>query len=224
MKKSIIIIKKNSFIYNEEEYDFDKVDDILHLLKANLKIIVLEEDLYIKQFTNNIKKRKIYEFVNYKINNDFPQNGDILYDYKFKEKSNIICIYSIRGAKRVEKLSNAAKNIEIKPIQFIIKDLMSKLLKNDDFTCEVLIKFNECYYFISFKEGLFFHGFVEKDINFVFDKIIENTNLREIYVDSSITNYSHITNKIKIIKMNIGELINEKIYEKQRFHTRKILW
>lgn len=223
MKKSIIIIKKNSFIYNEEEYDFNKVDDILHLLKSNLKIIILEEDLYIKQFTNKIKKRKIYEFVDYKINNDFPQNGDILYDYEFKKKNNIICIYSIRGAKRIEKLSDTAKNIEIKPIQFVVKDLMMKFLKNDVFTCEVLIKFNECYYYISFKDGLFFYGFVEKDINFVFNKIINNNSLREIYVDNSIGDCSHLTNKIKIIKMNIGELINEKIYEKQRFHSRKIL-
>ena len=223
MKKSIIIIKKNSFIFNEEEYDFDKVDSIIHLLKSNLKIIILEEDLYIKQFTNKLKKRKIYEIVNYKINNDFPQNGDILYDYEFKKKSNIICIYSIRGAKRIEKLSDTAKNIEIKPIQFIIKDIMKKYFKNDIFTCEVLIKFNECYYYISFKEGLFYYGFVEKDIIAISDKIIENNNLREIYVDSSIIDFSYLDNKIKIIKMNIGELINEKVYEKQRFHSRKIL-
>lgn len=223
MKKSIIIIKKNSFIYNEEEYDFDKVDDICNLLKVNLKIIILEEDLYIKQFINKIRKYKINEFVDYKINNDFPQNGDILYDYEFKKKNNIICIYSIRGAQRIEKLSGTAKNIEVKPIQFIIKDLMMKFFKNDVFACEVLVEFNGYYYYISFKEGLFFNGFVEKDINTAFNKIIENTNLKEIYVDSSITDCSYLTNKIKIIKTDIGELINEKIYEKQRFRSRKIL-
>ncbi|MCE5221417.1 MAG: hypothetical protein LLF98_09190 [Clostridium sp.] len=220
MKKSIIIIKKNLFIYNEEEYDFDKVDEMNNLLKSNLKIIILEEELYVKQFTSEIKRNKMYEFIDYKINNEFPQNGDILYD--FERNNNIISIYYIKGAKRIEKICETAKNIEVKPIQFIVKDVMMKILKTNIFNCKVFIKFNEYYYYISFKEGLFYYGLVEKDKEIVWDKISQNDDFGEIYVDNSLCDLP-ITNKLNIIKMNIGELINAKIYEKQRFHSRKIL-
>ena len=220
MKKSIVIIKKNLFIYNGEEYDFDKVNEMNNLLKSNLKIIILEEELYVKQFKSKIKRNKMYEFIDYKINNDFPQNGDILYD--FEKNNNIIAIYYIKGAKRIEKISEIAKNIEVKPIQFIVKDVMMKILKTNIFNCKVLIKLNEYYYYISFKEGLFYYGLVEKDKEIVLDKISQNDDFGEIYVDNSLCDLS-LTNKFKIIKMNIGELINEKIYEKQRFYSRKIL-
>jgi hypothetical protein len=220
MKKSIVIIKKNLFIYNGEEYDFDKVNDINNLLKSNLKIVILEEELYVKQFKSEIKRSKMYEFIDYKINNDFPQNGDILYD--FEKNNNIIAIYYLKGAKRIEKITEIAKNIEVKPIQFIVKDVMKKILKTNIFNCKVIIKLNEYYYYISFKEGLFYYGLVEKDKEIVLDKINENNDFGEIYVDNSLCDLS-FTNKFKIVKMNIGELINEKIYEKQRFHSRKIL-
>ena len=220
MKKSIILIKKNLFIYNGEEYDFDKVNEINNLLKSNLKIVMLEEELYVKQFKSELKRNKMYEFIDYKINNDFPQNGDILYD--FEKNNNIISIYYIKGAKRIEKISQAAKYIEVKPIQFVIKDVMMKILKTNIFNCKVLIRFNEYYYYISFKEGLFYYGLVEKDKEIVLDKINQNDDFGEIYVDNSLCNLS-LANKFKIIKMNIGELINEKIYEKQRFHSGKIL-
>jgi hypothetical protein len=223
MKKSIIIIRKNSFIYNKEEYRFDEIDNIVHLLKPNIKIIILEEELYIKQFINNITKNNINKLVEYKINNEFPQNGDILYDYIYRKKSNIISIYYIRGAKRIEKLLDSASNLEIKPIQFIVKDVMRKFLKNNMFDCNVLVKLEEYYYYLSFKEGLFHYGVIEKEIDLVFDKIIQNDNINEIYVDNNVIYNLCFEDKFKIVKINIGDLINEKIYEKQRFYSRKVL-
>lgn len=220
MKKSIVIIKKNSFIYNEEEYDFDKVNDMNNLLKSNIKIVIVEEELYVKQFESNLKRNKMHDFINYKINNDFPQNGDILYD--FERNNNLISIYYIKGAKRIEKVSEIAKNIEVKPIQIIVKEVMIKILKNNIFDCKVLTKFMGYYYYISFKNGLFNNNYIEKDKERVLDTIIENGDFGEIYIDNSLDDLS-LANKFKIIKINIGELINEKIYQKQRFHSRKVL-
>jgi len=221
MNKDIVIIKKNFFIYNGEEYDFDRAAEINDLLKYNLKIIILEEELYAKQFTSNVKRNQIYQFVEYKINNEFLQNGDILYDF---EKSNkVTVIYYIKGAKRIEKLSEKAKNIEVKPLQFIAKDVMEKVLKNKDFTCRILLKFQEFYYYMSFKNGLFYNGFVNEDKELVVNKIIENNDFEEIYFDYNIEGDLFFLDKFKIIKINLGELINEKIYEKQKFYSRKIL-
>lgn len=220
MKKSIVIIKKNTFIYNGEEYDFESINDMSSLFQSNIKIIILEEDLYVKQFTSGLKWAKIYEFINFKVENDFIQNGDILYD--FQKNKSIVAIYSIKGAKRVEKLADIAKNIEVKPMQFIVKDMMKKILKDNLFSCKVLIKFDEYYYYISFKKGFFHYGFIEKNEEMVSDRIISNDDFGDIYIDNTIADI-RLTDKFTVIKINIGELIHDKIYEKQRIYSRKIL-
>lgn len=226
MKKSIILINKNFFILNNKEYDFDKINEINHLLKSNLKIVILEENLYVKQFTwkaaHKGKRQKINEFVDYKINNEFPQTGDLLYD--FEKNDNNIAIYSMKGAKRVECLSKKADNLEVKPIQFIIKEIMFKRLKKSDFNAQVLIKFNECYYYACFKNGLFNFGLADENKDSILNTVLQEHNTEEIYIDHSIANIICSNDKLKIIKLNLGELINEKIYEKQRFHSRKILF
>lgn len=221
MNEDTVLIKKNLFIYNGEEHHFDRVTAISHLLKSNLRIIILEEELYAKQFTSNIKRRQVYKFVEDKLNNDFIQNGDILYD--FEKKNNVIYLYYIKGAKRIEKLSETANNIEVKPIQFIVKDIIAKVLNNSSFTGRVLMKFQDFYYYMSFKKGLFYSGFVNENEDLVANKIIENNDVEEIYVDYSIKDNLFSSYKFRIIKINLGELIDEKIYEKQRFYPRKIL-
>lgn len=221
MNKAVVLMKKNSFIYNGEEYVFDRISEVNHLFKSDLKIIILEEELHAKQFANNIEGNQIYKFVEHKINNDFMQNGDILYD--FQKGNNIIAIYYIKGAKRIEKLSEVAGDLEVKPIQFVAKEVMEKVLNNENFTCSLLVKFQECYYYMTFKNGLFYSGFVNEERNLIFNKIIEDNELEEIYFDYNIEENLFVSKKVKLIKINLGELINEKIYEKQRFYTRKIL-
>lgn len=221
MNKAVVLMKKNSFIYNGEEYDFDRISEVDHLFKSDLKIIILEEELYAKQFVNNIEGNQIYKFVENKINNDFMQNGDILYD--FQKGSNIIAIYYIKGAKRIEKLSEVTGDLEVKPIQFIAKEVMEKVLNNESFTCSILVNFQECYYYMVFKNGLFHSGIVNQEKDLIFSKIIANNELEELYLDYNIEGNLLVSKKNKLIKINLGELINEKIYEKQRFYTRKIL-
>lgn len=221
MSKAVVLMKKNSFIFNTEEYSFDKISEVRLLFKSDLKIIILEEELYSRQFINNTKGNKLAKFVEYKINNDFMQNGDILYD--FQKENNTIAIYYIKGAKRIEKLSEAADELQVKPIQFIAKDIMQKVLNNDNPNCSLLLKFQGCFYYMTFKNGLFYSGYVSKEIESISSKIIENNDLKEIYIDYDIDEGSIISKEIKMIKINLGELINEKIYEKQRLYTRKVL-
>ncbi|EHI99728.1 hypothetical protein CDLVIII_3152 [Clostridium sp. DL-VIII] len=218
MKKSIILINKSSFVFNNQEYNFDRINEVVDLFKPRLKIVILEENLYVKQFHDKVKKHKMYELVNNKINNNFPQTGDLLYD--FEKKNNIIVIYSIKGAKRIEKLSIASSFLEIKPIQFIIKEVMQKILKRNNFNADVVVKLNEFYYFTCFKKGLFNYGFVNDNEELILNEINDS---EEIYIDNNVFDIFSSKNKIKIIKLNIGDLINEKIYEKQKFYSGKIL-
>ena len=221
MKKSIIFINKDFYTYNGEKYDFDRFSEISDLLKSNIKIIILEEELFVKRFKDNIRRYKLSNFVDHKIKNDFPQNGDILYDFE-KRKNNII-IYSIKGARRVEKLIKKANNIEIKPIQFIIKDIIMKITGKNLLNFNALVKYDRCYYYLSFRDGLYHNGFISENEDKVLNTLIKNNNFDEIYADyNTISLFSDYDN-FKVNKINIGELINENIYEKQRVYSRKFL-
>ncbi|AGX43674.1 hypothetical protein [Clostridium saccharobutylicum] len=212
MRKSITILKRNSFIHKNKEYEFDRIDEIINSLKKDRKIIILEEELYAKHFDFKEKNRfKINHFVDEKIKNEFPQNGDIVYDYD--KKGNVISIYSMKGGERINKISEGAKNIDVIPIQFIIKEVMIKTFNNKILNCNILTNFNGCYYYISFKNGLYYCGFVEKSKEMIFNKIVENHDIAKIYIDN-ISQYEFLEQKYQIIKMNMGDLINDRIYEK----------
>lgn len=221
MKKSIVFINKNFYIFNGERYDFDRFNEIRVLLKSNTKIIILEEELFVKQFKNNMKRHKLYEFVDYNIKNDFPQNGDMLYD--FEKKKNDIAIYSIKGAIRVERLLKKVKNVEIKPIQFIIKEVMMKIIKKNVLDFKVLVRYEKYYYYLSVKDGLYYDGFISENKDEIINKLLKNNYFCEIYTDNNTTEFFLDNYNFKVREVNIGELINETIYEKQRFYSRKVL-
>lgn len=212
MRKSITILKRNSFIHKNKEYDFDRIDEIINSFKKDRKIIILEEELYAKHFDFKEKNRfKINHFVDEKIRNEFPQNGDIVYDYE--KKGNVISIYSMKGGERINKISEGAKNIGVIPIQFVIKEVMIKKFNNKILDYNILINFKGCYYYISFKSGLYYCGFVEKNKEMIFNKIVENQDIAKIYIDN-ISEYEFLEEKYQIIKVNMGDLINDRIYEK----------
>ncbi|WP_459481877.1 hypothetical protein [Clostridium saccharoperbutylacetonicum] len=219
MKKAIIFVNRNNFIYNKEKYSFDKLNEVKRVLKKDIKIVILEEELCLKKFDNNAKKFQLTKFVDSLIEKEFPQNGDILYDYE--KKNNVIVIYYIRGAKRIERLAEGAKKIEVKPIQLIIKEVMRKELKANNNSGRVLIKINEYYYYISFEAGIFDHCKVKENKASIINEIYDDINGKEIFVDKSAIDVLPVNDNLKIIEIDIGSLINETIYEKQKFYSRK---
>ena len=129
MRKVKILVKQNSYLYKNDEYDFYKLSDTINLYNSKMKIIILEEPLYIKIFKINKNIRKISEFIQEKIENIFPQNGDILYDYEKLNSEGVVSIYSIKGKKKIEKLISNAKDIQVIPIQFFMREVMMKKMK-----------------------------------------------------------------------------------------------
>ena len=118
----------------------------------------------------------------------------------------------------MEKFIAKTKTLEVKPIQFIIKEIMLKILKNNEFKAKVFTKFEGCYYFICFNEGIFNFGLADKNKDFILNEIIENNTGEEIYTDDYIAKVigeaSLYNGKFKTIELNLGERINEKIFEK----------
>lgn len=216
MKQSIIFAGRDFLIFNKEKYYFDKISEVSHLFKSNRKIVILEEELRVKQFKSKINKFKIRRYVNNVIENDFPQNGDILYDYEIK--NNTISIYYIKGAKRTEKLFENAKDIEVEPIQFMIKHAMGKTLKTNKFTCNVLIKFDEIYYYNVFNEGIFSFGIVEENKESTLSKILKDCNNTKTYIDESAVDILPKNDQVRFETISIRRFLYEDIHKKQKIY------
>lgn len=223
MSKGLIIVKRNSFLFNGKEYFFNDLEEISSLLKSNIKVILLEEELYSKHFYEKIRKVKLKEFVAQKINNEFPDSRDILYNYEQDKSHRTIAIYSSKGGRRIEKISERAKSLEVKPMQYIIQSCMQKILDNKVVDSKILIKFNGYYYYVSFQKGLFYYGFVEKDMKIIINRILEYEHQGQIYVDDNIEDSSSLKENFKLIKINMGDLLNDQVYTKQKFHSKAIL-
>lgn len=219
MSRKLIIVRKNSFLFRGKEYSFMDIDEIISLLYSSIIVIILEEEIYSKYIYEKINKIKLKILVENKIHKEFPQNGDILYDYEQSKINNTIAIYSLKCGNRIEKISKKAKNLEIKPMQYIIKSCMEKFLKNKKVDFKILLNFNEYYYYVSVNQGLFCYGFVEKEEKIVINRIMESEQQGKIYIDSSINSDISLKEKFELVKINIGDLLNEKVYKKQKLSS-----
>ncbi|SFC96461.1 hypothetical protein [Clostridium uliginosum] len=235
MSKSLLIIKNNTFTYQDNEYLFDEFDEIQSSLSKDRELIILEEELYSKHFFGNFKKKELHNFIENKLNKEFQKNDDILYHYEQDKKNKMISIYSIKGGKRVEILSQEAKELVVKPIQFIIKETMIDLLGKKALNAKLILQFDKSYYYVSLKKGKFYYSFVEKKMDILLNRIHElyikeaiKQEENKVYVDSAIYDftkkiYKNFIDKFELISINSGDLLNEKIYKKQKFHFKKVL-
>lgn len=223
MSRGLVIVKRNSFVFNEKEYYFNDLENISKVLKTNIKIILLEEELYSKHFNEKIKKNKLKKFIEEKINNEFPESRDILYNYEQSKDHSITAIYSLRGGKRINEISKKVKNLEVKPIQYIIQECIERILGNKITNSKILVKFNNYYYYISFQKGLFYYGFAENKSDIIINRMLECEKNGEIYIDSNIEENSMLKANFQLITINIGDLLNDQVYTKQKLHSKAIL-
>ncbi|MDO5516898.1 MAG: hypothetical protein Q4F66_05040 [Clostridium sp.] len=213
MKKVTIIMKPYSFLYNNSEYDFYGLNEAVNLINKHIKIVILEEQLFIKIFEIKKDIKKMSAFIQDKINNIFPQNGEILYDYEKNNSDNLLAIYSVKGKKKIEKLSMNAKELEVVPIQFVIKDEFLKIFKNKKLTCSVIFRVEDSFYYIYIKNGLLYENYICGDLNGILQRVPEEGGY-DVYIDSNIAYENTHKDKIKFIEINMEGLIYEKLFEK----------
>ena len=212
MRKVKILVKQHSYLYKNDEYDFYKLSDTINLYNSKMKIIILEEPLYIKIFKINKNIRKISEFIQDKIDNIFPQNGDILYDYEKLNSEGVISIYSIKGKRKIEKLITNAKDIQVVPIQFFMREVMMKKMKNKKLTCGVIFQIDKNYYYVYIKKGLIADNYISGNLDEIIDKINAQQIESQVYIDDCISDINIHKSHIKFIKINIKEQMHEKLY------------
>ena len=212
MKKVKILIKQHSCLYENSEYDFHKLSDVINLYNSKIQIVLLEEPLFIKIFQINKNIRKISDFIQEKIDNIFPQNGDILYDYEKLNSEGLLSIYSIKGKKKIEKLICNAKDIQVVPVQFFMREVMMKKMKNKKLTGGVIFQIDENYYYVYIKKGLIADNYISSNLNEIIDKIDEEHIEREVYIDDSINDVNIHKSDVNFIKIDMKGQMYEKLY------------
>lgn len=210
MKKSIVYVKKFSFIYENNEYTFD---DVLnkHMIFKYLKIVILEEILYIK---NSSIKSKINDFEKYalhKIKDIFPENNEILYDYERSYNNDSIYIYSIKGREKIEFLCKDAISLQIIPVQFIIRDFINKKFCSRKENYMAAVKLYGRYYFIECSNGVFIDNYITDNFTNM-NQYLKCKKLQgKMYIDMDLCFDEYLHDRLDIIKIDIARLINEKI-------------
>lgn len=210
MKKDIVFIKDNSFVYKDNEYGFYEFLD-KNMKFKNLKAVVLGEELYIKNILIKSKYFELEKYIANEIKNIFSQNGEILYDYEKSKNKNSVYIYSIRGKEKVEKLCSRTVFLEVTPLQFIIRKTLKNIFKNKCKDYMSLIKFDNKYYFIKCSNDVFIDNYVSKDLEKVCQYIDSKYEKEIIIIDNKCFLDEYSLEKLEIIKKDIVGAINENL-------------
>ncbi|MBX7352610.1 hypothetical protein K4H33_01040 [Clostridium chauvoei] len=218
--KNIVEIQGRECIYKGNTLKSKDELELIKILNKNLEIIIIGEPLLIKIYDFNKDDKNLEEFIEENLEKEFLVNSDMLFHYEYFKKNNLVYIYSIKRGLTVEKLSKDAKKLKVIPIQFLIKDLINRKFKKYKDIISIT-KFRDIYYLTSIKNKMIVDCDIldiNKDIN---DILVSYGSNNLIVLDDDIKEKID-TSKFKLINfLKIGEIIDERIYKKQRLYTKE---
>ena len=213
--KDNLLLNKSFFTYDKEKYLDEEFYRVQEKLKPKVRVIILEENLNIIHFSIKIRKNKISNFVDENIKKNILQNGDILYHYIYDSKSNLLYIYYIKGAKRIDNLIDYVKELEVIPIQFLIMSVLRNKFKVKDKEIQVLVKINNYYYYVNIEKNIIKQSFIAISKEEVLKGIEVNEECLKLYIDNNIFyEITELKNHTNIITLDIAKGIYEKINKK----------
>lgn len=221
---NIIGVDRNGYIYKGEFYGYTEYRELVEKLSGNREIVILGESLLVKVYNFEESKNSLEKFVDDIIIKDFSVGNDLLFHYDFMKGINKVYVYSIKKGIAVEKIIEGAKIISVVPVQFKIKELINNKLKRYRNFISIS-KIRDIYYLINVEDSFIINGVASEDIDNIFREIskYEKVN-KEFIFDRSID--VNIENEIKDIKeiqyLKIGESIDENLFKKQKFYTKKL--
>lgn len=222
--RDIVGIEKNGYIYKGELYAYTDYLNLNEKLGGYREVVIMGEVLWVKVYNFEENEITIESFIEDLIIKDFLTGEDLLFNYEFIKSESKIYIYSIKKGIAVEKITVGAKSLDVVPVQFKIKEIINNNLKGyRNFL--VIAKIRSIYYLINVENGLIINGLVNGNIDIIFKELPKYiTNNKEIIVDRLIDMKEN--NEVKELKniqyLKIGETINEKLFKKQKFYTKKI--
>lgn len=208
--KDIIVSTKDEFIFKNKLYDEIAIKSVV---KKEIDLFIFEENILIKEF-ENIKKDK--EAVVEKIvREEFGDENDILIHYEHDKKRKKLYLYSMGNGRRVKNIINDAKDLRIKPIQFYIKELVeSKVKKLRNYI--IIIELREIIYSLYIKENFIIKSFMKNKNDFILsDELNDLETGSTVIMSKEVEDIipEEIKYKLHIIYLEIGEIINEKVFK-----------
>lgn len=180
MKFSTVIFKQNEFVFDNVKYAFYDIEKVKAYFSKNIKVILEDEPLMLNKFKIKTKRHKLDEEAEKVINNKFPQNGELLYSYKYDKRNKELYIYHIKAAREIKCVADKADNLIIIPFHEALKNLcMSKNRKSHKEFIAVA-RHNNKYYYIEVCNKLISKCSIVKNIEEILN-FINISEIREIY-------------------------------------------
>ena len=208
--KDIIVSTKDDFIFKNNLYDEIAIKSVI---KKEIDLFIFEENILIKEF-ENIKKAK-EAIVGKIVKEEYGDENDILIHYEYDKKRKKLYLYSVGNGRKVKSIISAAKVVRVKPIQFYIKSIVeSKIKKLRDYI--IIMELREIIYLLYIKENFIVKSFVKNKNDFILSNELNDLEEGSVVIiskkDENIIP-EEIKYKLHIISLEIGEIINEKIFK-----------
>ena len=195
---SLVFVKEDTIIYKGISYRTYELRRN-KVLPKNLNIVILDEDIYVKNISY-IQSKIDENFIENIIQTEFGLNQDYLFDYNVKNKQKIVNIFAIKGGKIISEISKDKERIRVLPFQiYIIKKLQKKIRKK---CWNLVMEFMESYYYISCANNKLLSGYVYNEVD-ILKNNIKDLGINQLYVDKSIiAKFRDLKN---VLEINIGE-------------------
>ncbi len=208
--KDIIVSTKDDFIFKNKLYDEIAIKSIV---KKEIDLFIFEENILIKEF-ENIKKAK-EAIIGKIVREEYGDENDILIHYEHDKKSKKLYLYSMGNGRKIKNIISEAKSVRIRPIQFYIKTIVeSKIKKLRDYI--IIMELREFIYSIYVKENFIIKSFIKNRNDFILSNELNDLEEGSVVIISK-DDENIIPEKIKYklhtISLEIGEIINEKIFK-----------
>ena len=208
--KDIIVSTKDDFIFKNKLYDEIAIKSIV---KKEIDLFIFEENILIKEF-ENIKKAK-EAIIGKIVREEYGDENDILIHYEHDKKSKKLYLYSMGNGRKIKNIISEAKSVRIRPIQFYIKTIVeSKIKKLRDYI--ITMELREFIYSIYVKENFIIKSFIKNRNDFILSNELNDLEEGSVVIISK-DDENIIPEKIKYklhtISLEIGEIINEKIFK-----------
>ena len=208
--KDVIVSTKDDFIFKNKLYDEIAIKSVV---KKEIDLFIFEENILIKEF-ENIKKAK-EDIVGKIVREEYGDENDIQIHYEHDKKRKKLYLYSMGNGKKVKNIINEAKVVRVRPIQFYIKTIVESIIKKlRDYI--IIMELREIIYLLYIKENFIVKSFLKNKNDFILSNEVNDLEEGSVVIiskeDENIIP-EEIKYKLHIISLEIGEIINEKIFK-----------
>lgn len=208
--RDIIISAKNEFIFRDKVYDEITIKNII---SKEIELFIIEENILVKIFENikTVKEKVVSEI----IKAEYGDENNILMHYEYDKKRRILYLYSIGNGKKVKYISENLNELKVYPIQFYIKNIVSKKIKKIN-EYLIVVNIRGIIYCLDIINNFIIKSIVENKVSFIntykFDDIKDDKTIIISSKDKEIIPEKFQV-KYNIIIFEIGEIINEKVFK-----------